>query len=241
MMFTTNKKSETQHERRQAAFTLVELLVVMGIVGLITAVTIFKYRKNDYQATLIGIAHSIDVTLHEAQTYGTAVRQFTKAGGTQTYSVAYGLSLSWVTSPVENNAFILYGNPLTADSNDTMIKDVSGNPSYISGSPAYSPSDYTKCLSTEGCVERQTLKPGYYISSIVSIDSIASPSNFYCNNQLVIPRRYFVIYDVRSLVPQVFDNQGCTYTGGYLSVTIRAPDGSSKELVVDSSGSTHIN
>ncbi len=61
----TNKKIQTSK-----AFTVVELIVVIGIFVLMTTITSFKYNKFIKQSQISELAHDIALTIRQMQVYG---------------------------------------------------------------------------------------------------------------------------------------------------------------------------
>ncbi|TSC69168.1 MAG: hypothetical protein G01um101456_312 [Parcubacteria group bacterium Gr01-1014_56] len=73
-------------------FTLVELLVVLAIITMLSAVFIFQQRRFDSSTLLRSLAYSVALSIRQAQTYGTSVRQFGTSAGSFNYS--YGVYFS---------------------------------------------------------------------------------------------------------------------------------------------------
>lgn len=58
------------------AFTIIELLVVVSIIVLITALTLPNYRQNDNQLAIQRSAHKISQDLRRAQEFAIAAKEF---------------------------------------------------------------------------------------------------------------------------------------------------------------------
>jgi prepilin-type N-terminal cleavage/methylation domain-containing protein len=74
-------------------FTLVELLVVLAIVTVLTALILFQHRRFDSSTLLRSLAYSVGLSVRTAQIYGTSVRQFSGS-----FNYSYGLYFSGTTS-----------------------------------------------------------------------------------------------------------------------------------------------
>lgn len=59
----------------QAGFTVIELLVVIGIFALISGITLFNFSAFSGQTTLNNLTYEIALAVREAQVYGIAVRE----------------------------------------------------------------------------------------------------------------------------------------------------------------------
>lgn len=85
----------------QRGFTLIELLVVMGILVVISGVTLTSYAKFGGQTLLRNLAYDIALSIREAQIYGISARSFLSAQ----FSSGYGAYFSFNES---NKEFFLY-------------------------------------------------------------------------------------------------------------------------------------
>ncbi len=69
-LFFSKKKHTVQY-----GFTLIELVVTMGIMAVITAVTLANHSKFGGQVMLRNLAYEMALVVREAQTYGVSVRK----------------------------------------------------------------------------------------------------------------------------------------------------------------------
>lgn len=83
-------------------FTLVEMVVVLGIFAVITSVVLARYKDFSGGIILNNLAYEIGITIREAQVYGLSV----KDAGTSLFTVRYGIHLAYPTS----NTFVLFGD-----------------------------------------------------------------------------------------------------------------------------------
>lgn len=74
-------------------FTLIELVVTVGIVGIITAVTLADNNRFGGQVMLRNLAYEMALIVREAQTYGVSVRKVTVAGS-PVFESGYGIHIN---------------------------------------------------------------------------------------------------------------------------------------------------
>ncbi|MBI5742813.1 MAG: hypothetical protein HZA25_03165 [Candidatus Niyogibacteria bacterium] len=90
---------------------MIELLVTIGIFGLISSIVLANYPKLSEQLSISQTAHEIALAFREAKTYALAVRQYCPpGGGACSYNIGYGVHFDTVNSPQN---FLLYVAPLT--------------------------------------------------------------------------------------------------------------------------------
>jgi len=76
--------------RHDYGFTLIELVVTMGIMAVITAVTLANHSKFGGQVMLRNLAYEMALVVREAQTYGVSVRKLNKTRVTD-FEAGYGI------------------------------------------------------------------------------------------------------------------------------------------------------
>lgn len=123
-------------------FTLIELLVTISIFAILTAVVLFNQSRFDSSILLSNLAYDTALTIRQAQNYGINVREFEGNG-----FLPYGVHFE--TGEGKNKSFILF-----ADINNTAGEDP-----FFDGNTGV-------CLSSDGCVNRYTIKRGNYISML---------------------------------------------------------------------------
>jgi len=64
------------HSVNMRAFTLIEMLVVAGIVTVVSGIMLANYANFGGAITLRNLAYDVALSLREAQTFGISVRQF---------------------------------------------------------------------------------------------------------------------------------------------------------------------
>lgn len=136
------------HKRKNLGFSLIELLVTMGII--VTILTVVTLNQSTYveSASLTNLADQVGSTIVQAQAYGIAVRELTP--GSADFSASYGLSVSLLGS----------GSPTSylffADRNNNRAYD--GDWSCLTG-------------GLSECLEKTEIGRGNYVSGICIITS----------------------------------------------------------------------
>lgn len=132
--------------RSQQGLTLVELIVVLGIVAVVSGVIMFNYAKFRGTATLRGLSQEVALTIRKAQTYATSVQSITSGGGSTTAFPAFGISVSLDgdvasnTGDTSRKQFILFAD----------IPDVSGSTDgmYTNGGTCGNLEEGNECLES---------------------------------------------------------------------------------------------
>ncbi len=91
------------------AFSLVELLVTIGIFTLMTGFVAVKYGNFSKNMTINNLAYDIALTIREAQSYGVSVSPYTKVVGgvtTDVFDVPYGVHFDIA----QNDIFTLFAD-----------------------------------------------------------------------------------------------------------------------------------
>lgn len=82
-------------------FTLVELIVVVGIFLVVTSITVLSQRSFDNSILIDNLAYEIALAVREAQVYGVSTR-----GIAEDFSSSYGVHFDMN----EPNSFVLFGD-----------------------------------------------------------------------------------------------------------------------------------
>lgn len=88
-------------------FTLVEMLVSLGIMGSILSVVLLNQSSYTERIALSNLADQMSLTLYQAQSYGIAVKEFET--GSENFSVAYGLTVS-ILSNGDESAYLNFAD-----------------------------------------------------------------------------------------------------------------------------------
>jgi prepilin-type N-terminal cleavage/methylation domain-containing protein len=118
---------------KKAGFTLTELLIVIVIMGILTAVIIFNYGAFTSATLVTNMAYEIATEIRKSQTFGVAVRDAVGSGGAVQTDIAHGVfvELSGVENESEN--FILFSDTQTPVNNTCDNNAGSGNCDCSSG------------------------------------------------------------------------------------------------------------
>jgi prepilin-type N-terminal cleavage/methylation domain-containing protein len=129
-----SRPAYTPHPLRlQRGFTLPEVLVTIGIMGLISTVVLMQYTRFDSRLLMQNNAYEIALAIRQAQTFATSVR-----GEGEVFTYGYGVSFG--TTTATNRTLSLYRNtggdqlvPRYSASQDQLIGTVTiGRGNYIS-------------------------------------------------------------------------------------------------------------
>jgi type II secretory pathway pseudopilin PulG len=115
-----------------AGFTLIELMVSIGIMILVMALILVNYGKFDTGIILTNLAYDIGLSVRKAQSYGISVKGVT-VGSTQNFNSSYGIHFD-VAAPKN---YILFADTLP-----------SGNPNGVYSCP--NPNAPASCEKVEG-------------------------------------------------------------------------------------------
>ncbi len=130
---------------KSRGFSLVELLVSIGIMVAILTVVAFGQRGYTEVSSLTNLADDIAVTISQAQAYGVAVKEV--GTGTANFSAGYGVSLS--LREAEGKYTYIYFADIGTDPNGAYDGDLS-------------------CAAAE-CLEKISIGRGNYIDEFCEI------------------------------------------------------------------------
>mgnify|MGYP001257128342 CR=1 FL=1 len=95
-------------------FTLIEMVVVVGIIAVVSSVTLTNYAKFGGQILLRNLAYDMALTIRQAQVYGISARTFFDAPFAAGHGVSFDLS-------VDTTSFRLY-----TDTNEDAFYSLAG-------------------------------------------------------------------------------------------------------------------
>lgn len=101
-----DKKGLT-HRSTTEGFTLVELMVSVGIMLFITSVVLLNQGQYTSNISLTNLANDISLTIRQAQIYGVSVKELTTGSGD--FSSAYGVDFN-IGATGSNNAYIFFAD-----------------------------------------------------------------------------------------------------------------------------------
>lgn len=99
-------RMHTHAKRSTRGFTLIEMMVVTGVIVLVSTVVFANNTRFGGQVLLRNLAYDIALSIRQAQVYGISVERFDPTG---TFAPAYGIRFA-ASSP---GAFVTYADVLS--------------------------------------------------------------------------------------------------------------------------------
>ena len=106
MKVLVNKKNNKLVGLKQAGFTMIELLVVLGIFAVIMGVALFNQASLSSNVLITNLAYETALAVREAQTYGISV----KASASSTGEIAFDKGYGAFFDTNNNNQIIVFGD-----------------------------------------------------------------------------------------------------------------------------------
>jgi len=107
----------------KGGFTMVELIVTIGIFVMVTGVVLANYPKFSSQIVLENVAHQVALAVREAQTYGLSVRGFDTGSG----AIFPGYGVYFSSPGTGSKSFILFGDADADQRYDLSACNTSGS------------------------------------------------------------------------------------------------------------------
>lgn len=188
------------------AFTLVELLVSIGIFALMTALVVAKYGSFNQNIFLTNLAYDVALTIRTAQTYGLSVKS--ASDSSSEYRYAYGVNIN------------------TDAATPTCAGAVSNNKQFV----LFADADASKrCSSdvTDILISAYSIKRGAYISQVCAgSSSSCTLGTGYLNISFKRP-------DPRAIICL---NTTCDASYSYAEIQLKSAEGGTRRVVVQSNG-----
>ncbi|MDB5266612.1 MAG: hypothetical protein JWN89_427 [Parcubacteria group bacterium] len=107
-----SSRSSKSHASALRAFTLLEVLVSIGIMLVIISVVIPNQSTYSKGASLKNLANDIALTVRQAQVYGTSVQGFKPGAASTEFTDAYGVYFNIVpsTDPLAKTTFTFFAD-----------------------------------------------------------------------------------------------------------------------------------
>lgn len=153
----------------QRGFTLVEMLVVLAIISIITAIAVTGQATFNKSLILTDTAYRVAFSARQAQSYGLASRKY----GSDTSNPGYGLHFASGAL----NSYIFF-----ADTSHTLpAASQCPIPAVSSDNPSYKPGNCRFDSATDGMVSTFTFDRGFTISSFCG----KKGSLYYCSSDVL--------------------------------------------------------
>lgn len=135
--------------RFNQGFTILELMVSVGIMVVISTVIVANQSTYSSGASLKNVANDLGLSLRQAQVYGISVKEFNP--GSSIFNTGYGIAFNLSASPVgDDKSFIFFAD-----------RDVDGQYDSTWDCPLGGASE---------CVDKTTIPAGNYIYDICVIE-----------------------------------------------------------------------
>ncbi len=195
-------------------FTLVELMVTVGIFVLMTGLLLFKYNSFNGGVLLTNLAYDVALSIRQAQSAALNVQE--SGIGTKNFTYPYGVHLS--TASGSNTSFYLFA-------------DSSGSHTPIAGE-SQTAGDFIFQSGSDSIINQYGLKRGSIISNIcVGSNAGSCVAKDDVNIMFIRPNPDAVI--------RVTSDITATYYH-YAVITLQANDGSTKQVIVQGSGQISV-
>ena len=204
-----------KHPHKRRGFSLVELLVSVGIVTVILSIIVLNQRSYTESTTISNLAENMSLSLSEAQAYGLAVKEISP--GTDDFTAGYGISVSMLEQGDELG-FILF-----TDRNDSEHYD--GDWSCDTG-------------PSSECLEKVEFPEGYHIESFCVLRTTGA-------DQCGEVRRADISFHRPNVEARMafFNSGGNPFTTPNLKgvrITMESPSGLTKSVVVYTTGQLSV-
>jgi prepilin-type N-terminal cleavage/methylation domain-containing protein len=188
-------------------FTLVELIVVVGIITVISAVVFQNGNKFNDSIALQAVAQDVSLAARQAQEYGVSVKDAT---GTGSFTSGYGVAFS-----IANPTYVI----VYADANANDIYDSNGD---------------TACDGTNECTDKLLLRNGVVISSICGINTT---NNVICSRTYQTIQATFLRPSLNAdIVITNGSGQIQPGSWQAAQIILKSPGGSTKTVLISSTG-----
>lgn len=106
----STRTDNARNKRFSSGFSLVELIVVVSIFIIMTTIVLFNQNKFSSDISISNVAHSIALSIREAQVYGILVRESEVNGSDSNFTSAYGIHFLKLNSLDPSFALIFFSD-----------------------------------------------------------------------------------------------------------------------------------
>jgi hypothetical protein len=212
--------------RALPAFSLVEMIVALGIIGLITAITLNGQTNFDKSLTVTDTAYTVALSIREAQTFGLSSRAFGS-----TFNAPYGIHFSASTP----NTYVLFADvyPVAPGTSSSYCPGHTG----AAGSPEAKPGNCLYDSAQSEVAQTFTFRRGFTLTNICGRDTGGV--------QRCTTGGYLTGLDILFLRPNTDSVVvGLTTTGNLklndVQLTLSAPSGGTRYICVTSVGEISV-
>ena len=208
----------SHYSKNNSGFTLVELLISVGIMSVIFTVIILNQSKYTDGIALTNLADEISSMISQAQVYSTGVKEFS----TGEFNASYGLAFSLLSPGGSNSAYIYFAD---RDGNNNYNGDWS------------CPTD-----TNSECISRVDISRGNVIDKFC-IEKIDSSQCDTAGNGAA--RRVDITFARPSTEAQItfFNPSGTSFTPGDVKgvkVVLKSPGGLTRSVTVYTTGQISV-
>jgi len=205
-------------KEKQKGFTLIEMLISLGVASVILSVIIFNQSKYLDGTALLNAADELGLTVSQAQSYGVAVKEFSP--GSSNFSVSYGVTVS-----------LLSGNS-GSGSSYIFFADRNGNSAYDN--------DWTCAVDgSSECLVRTDLKQGNRVDEICVVRTSGADQ---CNSVAMRADVTFVRPNTEAQIT-FYNSGGQIYSPPNLKgvrIGLMSPSGSGRSVTVYKNGQVSV-
>lgn len=217
---------------------MIEMIVVLGIFGLLSAVTIFNYGDFDRNITVTNLAYELALTIREAQSYSLSVRS---EGGE--FKINYGVSFYLNGGGANaNRSFVFFADEPGVDRNGICHNDAGD---YISSANETTCS-YSNCTGSHECISSKLLARNTVIkrTCVLSNGSAAQSAMDYttgaCND--VSTGELSITFERPDVDAIIYAKNGAVLSNNYTeaAILLEATNGSQRAVVVRDNGQISV-